>query len=736
MNAAHSIAFKTIAVMIASITVVLVMSNAVLVSATSDRMKALTLEQARLEASKLANEISADLTAIAGPTSAMAEIIGIGRQKNYLDRASVIDMLRVNATSPVTMSSWFMEEPNAFDGKSAEFKGNAALGMADNGIFTPTWTKVDGKPTLTPLSLEYGSEFYRGAAQSKKGYLTEPYVWTDAQGTFLLSTISYPVMTGERLIGVTGTDIDLTVLSTKLSQLRPFGSGRIRLISQTGNWIVAPQPDLISKKYNDVGQEVLADAIANNKTAIIPTVVTDEESFTRVLLPFEVPRLNTHWVVCIDIPTSAISSAVDEQITLMIVAGIIVLITIAFTLWATTKLMVQRPIVRLVGAVEALVREDYAAPHYNSRRSDEIGVVSAALEKLRGVLIQGKRAEAEAETARQANTRDRAAADAGRAEAAETQRRVVGVVGKALMELATGDLTCRIQEDFPDDYEKLKIDFNSALDSLEQTVGLVGRGVRQINAGIEEISSSAADLARRTEMQAAGLEETAAAMAELTDQVQSSAAKAHTASSSVGIATKDTLTTGDVVGRAILSMETISRSSREITRITGVIDEIAFQTNLLALNAGVEAARAGEAGKGFAVVAQEVRELAQRSALAAKEIKALISSSATQVSDGVELVREAGDALTRITMQITAINENVQQISIYASEQSAGLRGVSASVNQMDQVTQENAAMVEETTAASISLRDEARLLSEAIGQFRIAGAFSTEDVSRINRAA
>lgn len=736
MSFKRSIAFKLIAVMVASIALVLLLSNAVLVSATSNRIEAMTLDQARLEASKVANEISTQLTAISGPTATMAQLIANGREQKYLDRAAVVDMLRVNATSAVTNSSWFLEEPNAFDGKSPEFVGNTALGTAENGDFSPTWTKVDGQLAQVPVSLNRNDEFYRGAAQSRKGHLTEPYVWKDAQGTFLFSTISYPVMQGNQLIGVAGSDIDLTELSARLSQLRPFGSGRVRVISQTGNWIVAPSTDLVTKQYNDVGREVLMEAVSSNNPAVVADLIGDQESFTRVLLPFEVPGLNARWVVCIDIPTTVIASAVNQQIQFMITAGVIVLLAIALTLFVTTKLLIQRPIVRLVAAVEALVFEDYNTPAVLDKRSDEIGVVGGALEKLREVLVQGKRAEEEAEAARQANSRDRAASEASRAEAIQLQRRVVKDVGDALKELALGNLTCRIQGEFPGEYEKLKIDFNSALGSLEQTIGIVGRSVRQINAGIEEISTSAADLARRTEMQAVGLEETAAAMGELTEQVQASATKASTASTSVAVATTDTLATGDIVGKAILSMENIKRSSDEITRITGVIDEIAFQTNLLALNAGVEAARAGEAGKGFAVVAQEVRELAQRSAVAAREIKGLLSSSASQVSEGVQLVGEAGSALGRITSQITAINENVLQISMFANEQSLGLKGVMASVNQMDHVTQQNAAMVEETTAASLSLRDEVRLLNEAVSQFRIAGDTIGEPAGVRRRAA
>jgi methyl-accepting chemotaxis protein len=292
-------------------------------------------------------------------------------------------------------------------------------------------------------------------------------------------------------------------------------------------------------------------------------------------------------------------------------------------------------------------------------------------------------------------------------------------LSESLKALAKGDLTCRLVNNFPASLSRIKHDFNEAVTHLQEAMISVARSANTVADSSREIRAASDSLAERTENQAASVEETAAALEEITQTVTDSAARAREAGELVANTKSHAEKSGEVVRKAVTAMGEIEASSKEIGNIIGVIDHIAFQTNLLALNAGVEAARAGDAGKGFAVVAQEVRELAQRSANAAREIKTLISNSSAQVTNGVKLVDETGRALNEIVGQVNAINTNVAAIVEGAREQSVGLKEINNAVNQMDQNTQQNAAMVEESTAASHGLSREADILRDLLAGFR-----------------
>ncbi len=419
--------------------------------------------------------------------------------------------------------------------------------------------------------------------------------------------------------------------------------------------------------------------------------------------------------------TAALGASVQST-TWSSVAGVAIGLVIAFGVALyISQVGITRPMLLLRARLAALAAGNVEEAIPGLKRSDEIGQIAQAAEIFRANAKDRVRLEQEAEANRSMSEQERQARQEQALKEAQDVKFAVDNLALALSKLAEGDLSFRIQQPFVASLDGVRSDFNNSAAKLEDTLSQVAANARGIDAGSNEIKSAADDLSKRTEQQAAAVEQTAAALEEITTTVKDSTRRAQEAGQLVSKAKSGAEESGDIVRRAVIAMEKIEQSSQSISNIIGVIDEIAFQTNLLALNAGVEAARAGEAGKGFAVVAQEVRELAQRSATAAKEIKSLITTSNEQVQEGVQLVGHTGKALETIVAEVQEINRHVLAIVESAQEQSSGLQQINTAVNQMDQDTQKNAAMVEETTAASYGLAQEVMALNGLLAQFRLA---------------
>ena len=416
--------------------------------------------------------------------------------------------------------------------------------------------------------------------------------------------------------------------------------------------------------------------------------------------------------------------------------GLALMIAVAFTvvLGLSLSFFTARVITRPMKALSSAMRElasgnkEIAIP--GLERTDDYAPMAAAVQAFKEAAIsKGQLEDAAAETHENTEHRLREIEGAYR-EAGKSQALVLDALADALERLAQRDLTTRIELPVSAAYQKLKDDFNAALEQLEQALENVSTATLAIKSRTQEVAGSSNDLSRRTEQQAASLEETSAALDDITETLKKTAEGSTHAHRVVSAATSDAEQGRNVVQQAVEAMSGIEKSSQKIGQIIGVIDEIAFQTNLLALNAGVEAARAGEAGRGFAVVASEVRALAQRSADAAKEIKTLISASKDEVGHGVDLVAQTGDALERIQSQVAEMNGAVSRIAANSNDQSTRINELNAAVRQMDQATQMNAAVAEESTAASMALAEETEQLSALVGSFRLTQGLETEEAA------
>ncbi len=475
----------------------------------------------------------------------------------------------------------------------------------------------------------------------------------------------------------------------------------------------------------------------------------------------------------LDSKSDALTAASNATYNLTLGIAFAASLLVMFLAYLIARLGVSKPIEHLVSLMERLAKGDTSIAIEGQDRKDEVGAQARALQVFKNAAIEKNRMD---EAEKQRLEAERTATEAQRQRElaigqeiahlidavskgdlakrvdlagkdgfyrtmseginrlTDTVETAIDDIARVIKALAEGDLSQRIAKDYQGAFDELKNDINATSERLSEIVGQIGEATEAISQASAEVSSGSADLAERTEQQASSLEETAASMEELGATVRTSSENAQTANRKAAEARGAAEQGVTVAGSAIDAMKQIADASRKITEIIGVIDEIAFQTNLLALNAAVEAARAGDAGKGFAVVAQEVRILAQRSAQASKEIKTLILNSDNQVQNGVELVKKAGDSLSGIAKGVQDVAALINEIAGASQEQAAALDEINSAVASMDEMTQKNAALVEETTAAAQSMSGQASDLRQQMSFFK-TGAGGSRPVSTVQPA-
>ena len=655
-------------------------------------------------------------------------IDGLGAVLETMRGAGDVDRARADQVlhhmlerSPDILALWTGWEPNAFDGKDADFVN--AKGYDATGRYVPYFVRgADGgisNTALTDYAIPGPGDFYQLPFTLQKTVVVEPYPYAIGGKDVLITSISKPIVVNGKEMGVAGLDLSLQATSKALSVIHPMETGYISLVSGGGKIVGHPNEALIGKTLAEGGQETAgwAELIANPGTEH-EIVAPDGTPYLAVASPVNLAPDMT-WYAIVAVPKSTVFAQLNSMMWDAAIITVTAAALLALAGWLIARRFIRR-ISNIIGETAQIAEGNLNLELKDSKVKDEIGDLARSLE----VLLDNNRAKArlerEAESNRSLSEEERLARERRAAQEAADIKFAVDSLAYALSRLAEGDVSCRIEQAFVVQLDAVREDFNSSAEKLQNALIRVSENARGIDAGANEIRSAADDLSKRTEQQAAAVEETAAALEEITTTVRDAAKRAHEAGQLVSRARAGAERSGEVVRHAVIAMERIEKSSNEISNIIGVIDEIAFQTNLLALNAGVEAARAGEAGKGFAVVAQEVRELAQRSASAAKEIKALITTSNQQVGEGVRLVGDTGKALDVIVTEVQEINQHVAAIVESAQEQSAGLQQINTAVNTMDQDTQKNAAMVEETTASSHSLAMEVAALNQLLSQFRL----------------
>ncbi|PPJ46052.1 methyl-accepting chemotaxis protein [Rhizobium sp. KAs_5_22] len=710
---------------------------ATLVTISYDNIRTASLNEMRAAAQQAAAEINAGLRDGHRMVSGLEAAITSLRETGSATRDNTVALLHKTLEGyPGAIGLSTGWEPNAFDGKDADYVGKPFHDAS--GRFVPYVFRA-GSDIKVEVLVDYdkpgAGDYYQLPVKTGKPVLMEPYVYPVNGKDVLMTTLSLPTRANGAVVGYVGADIDLDKTAADLAAKRPLGDGYVALLSSANAFVSHPDKAVMGKALKESGVDAAAWERALAKPGEAQTIVrpdgTEDLAVALPIVPFE----GAVWNVVVSVPSATVYASLTKIVwnSAAIIGLAAVLLVVAG--WLLARGFIGR-INRVIHQTTQIAEGRLDVELTDREKSDELGDLSRSLQ----ILLENNRRkvqlENEAEAHRVQEEVERNERSKGHQSREEEIRFVVTELGNGLARLSDGDMTVRLEKPFNGTLDSIRGNFNESIEKLQAAMLSFRENASTIQNGSNEIRSAADDLARRTEQQAASVEQTAAALAEITRSVHESTQRAEDAGLQVSRTKEGAERSGEVVRTAVDAMSAIEQSSQSISNIIGVIDEIAFQTNLLALNAGVEAARAGEAGKGFAVVAQEVRELAQRSANAAKEIKALITASGEQVRNGVSLVGQTGEALQAIVAEVQQINTNVQAIVLAARDQSTGLSEINSAVNIMDQGTQKNAAMVEETNAASHTLVSEVSALSARLDQFNLGNGRGTAAPMRTAPAA
>ncbi|MGE7206393.1 methyl-accepting chemotaxis protein [Sphingomonas sp. NPDC019816] len=642
-------------------------------------------ETGGIVADQVTAEIRTQFERPIGVAGGLKAAIAAARAQGITDRNAHNGILRSTLmTNPELIGTWIGWEPNAFDGRDAAFAGTP--GYDKTGRFLPYWHHSGQDAAVEPLTgyeKPGKGDWYLVPLQTGRPLMWGPSLYEVAGKKTLMASVVLPYQERGRTVAVLGVDLGLGDLSKRIGDIHLPFEGNVEVLSEKDLYAYTKDVALLGKPgpHFTQGYSVVDDPVMGKVIQIVR--------------PIRFDGFDRGWVVRVRLPMSAVLADARRAELVLLLSALLMVAGLAFVLRRLSTRLVGDPLANLSTEMEHVASGDLNDPARDEAKAAEIAKMRAAVDVFRQA------------------AREKRIAD-------QNQERVVISLADALQKLAAGDLSARLTTSFSSEYERIRTNFNDAVGRLADAMKKVAHSAGDVSAGSREISVAADDLSRRTEQQAASLEETAAAMDEITVTIRKTAEDASRTNAAVGQARAEAERSGDVVRKAIQAMSGIERSSAEIAEIISVIDGIAFQTNLLALNAGVEAARAGESGKGFAVVASEVRALAQRSAEAAKDVKERVNASSTHVGAGVELVSETGRSLNLIIERVGEIEGLVSGITTATQQQAGGLQQVNIAVSEMDGVTQQNAAMVEETTAEARNLAAEAEVLASEVARFRL----------------
>lgn len=677
----------------------------------------------------LAQKIILALTAQNTVVRSIQSTIETAHRSGVLTKQFIVDLLYEDMQRfPDIYGMDFKEIPHGFDGTQVP----GGPGTNSHGIFFPYVVRgADGKVTInTPP--EHYSDVYRNIIKTGDLDGLEPYIDPDSKVPMVSPT--YPITFDGRRIAVVGADVPLGWLAPLLKNVHIAEGSTISLLSSQGFWIVNPDPALVMKHYNDTPDPAVEKAIAEHKLSIVDNF--SGGAVDRIIVPLRIDNFNMYWTLVVDVPSSAITKPVWDNIISLVIPGVTLIILSVVLMWFIFNRLLSTPLRTLLQSVSALEHGQYDVTVYGVNRSDELGATARGLENFRGALLKAREADAQAAQERRQHETQQAIRRQEDEQRLNDVNRVIDTIGTALDALSTGDLSSQIRHPLPAEFEPLRNNFNRSIQQLATAITGISNAVDTIRQGSQTVATGAEELAQRTEQQAAALEETTAAINQITRNV-SHAEEVIDNTQAIGMqACGSAESSSEIMSRTRKAMQRIEASSAQVVAIVEVIDGVAFQTNVLALNASIEAARAGEAGRGFAVVANEVRVLAQRCTDAAKDIGNLVSKTVEEIHTGAVCVRDTEQALQTISGLVATMGEKLNTIVHSARDQASSLKEVGAAVAVMDQSTQKNASIADTSRSSARSLATETQKLTQLVTHFRLPGSSSAPrlELARHNR--
>lgn len=644
-----TVASKLVVIAGLAIGALLILASWLVVDRAGGMVRSLSDRYGNAAATEASEMVASEFGRVEAAAQAMAAAIGAAHEKSGPDRKVALEILFRNArATDMVFGSWFVPAPDGFDGRDAEMKGRAKLGANSRGQFAPYWVQDNGtliqQPNDDPNM--HKDEYFTKPFSTGRPWITDPYPWEVNGKTILVTSIVIPVRSGGKIVGVAGLDVELDQLSIRLGAIRPFGDGRIMLLSSNKAWVAHPDARLRTKLYAGPGSDVVDQVIASGKPAHVSGVADASGAVERLVAPVALKGLNKTWALVMDVPSATVLKPVNDLSKGVLGGGVLIIAIVLGALFVTAIAIIKRPLAGMTAAMGKLAHGDLTVDVPARDRQDEIGGLAAAMAQFKDNALEMKRLETEAAEAKARADAEKARADKEAADA-KARQEAEAAEAKARSEAERRAALLKMADEFEASIKTVVDMVASAAAEMESTASMMTATAEETSRQATLVATASDQAASNVNTVAGATEELSASVREIGQQAESSATIANQAS--------------EQARQTVAVVAELEQAADEVGQVVHMIRDIAEQSKLLALNATIEAERAGEAGRGFAVVAGEVKNLANQTALATGEIAQKIAHIQRSTGAAVRSMEGVGTAIQRVDEVAAAIASAVEQ---------------------------------------------------------------------------